>query len=168
MKNIIFFVIAACFGFSVSAFAADVSNYAGASLNLTSIKTNTATERGIGVDALIGHNFNKYVGLEGGVGAVNIGNNTIDGIHFSGAVVGNLPLTDAGIGLYAKYGYAYSQLGNSTTGASTGGSGPTYGGGVAFTSSSVIVRVGYEAYDYSSIASNYKGDGFVLQMMNLF
>lgn len=166
MKQIFSVVLVACSVLSASAFAADIANYSGASLGLTSIKSNNTTERGLGMDVLIGHNFNKYIGLEGGVGVTNLGNSNIDDYHFSGAAVGNLPLSDAGIGLYAKYGFVYSQLGNSK--ARTGGSGPTYGTGLSFTNNGVIIRVGYEASDYNSIATNYKGDAFVLQMVNSF
>lgn len=166
MKILLSAVLAAYVAFSVSAFAADDTTYTGASLGLTSIKTNTATERGLGMDAIIGHNFNKYIGLEGGVGATNIGNSNIDDIHFSLSAIGNLLLIDAGIGLYAKYGFEYSQLGNSKS--RIGGSGPVYGGGVSFANDGVVIRVGYEASDYNSIATNYKGDAIVLQMLNSF
>lgn len=151
---------------NTNASAADENNYLGASLSLSSIKTNTTTERGLGMDGIIGHNFNKYIGAEANVGAVNVGNNKISGYHFGASAVGNLPMGDSGIGLYAKYGYAYSSLGNSL--ASSNGTGSVYGAGAAFTQNGVSIRAGYEAYDYGNITTGYKGDGFVLQMLSLF
>jgi len=163
------YLLAACFAFSASAFAADDSNYVGVGvgLGLSLIKNNISTERGLGMDAIVGHNFNKYIGAEGLFGMVNLGNNVINGYHFGASAVGNLPMGDSGIGLYAKYGYAYSNLGNSTASIG-GGTGPIYGGGASFTKNGVSIRAGYEAFDYSNIVANYKGDGFVLQMLNSF
>lgn len=132
--------------------AVELNSFAGDSFNLFGEATTAVALRGRAV-------FNRYVAVEGEA-AFGVDNQSDDGIadynnRFGIYARGRLPLSDTGLEIFARLGYATTEIDSRNVVGSDGSSldGVAYGGGVAFNFGSTDqfqLRMDYTEFNFGN------------------
>lgn len=162
-KNLIALLLfVTSFGIAFGASAEEKGAYYGGGFSYSAGSGgNLTTTNGFGFSGRMGYDFNHSVAAEASIGFVGLGWTAgiqdVSALTTSVSVLGFYPVKD-GTDVYAKLGYASSNLvygcSGCTTASATKGA-PTYGFGVEFGhGGETSFRLGVDHYDLSAFANN--------------